>query len=135
MGKDSLACLMLAGLFSFFPACLTTGASAGPGTACHNAKRVLGSRGQSRPCSPGSCFPRGGVLSRCFCPCPSSVLPPMTRRAHGAVVPSPQLHLGRRGGCLHGCKTRARCHTPLAPPAEEAAGRGTGAPLKVPSTR
>lgn len=29
----------------------------------------------------------------------------MTHRAHGALAPTPQLHLGRqRGGCLHVCK-------------------------------
>lgn len=42
------------------------------------------------------------------------MLPPVTCRVPGALVPSPQLHLGRRwGGSLHVCKTRALCHTPL----------------------
>lgn len=42
------------------------------------------------------------------------MLLPVTHRALGALVLSPQLHLGwRREGCLHVCKTWALCHTPL----------------------
>lgn len=89
------------------------GASAGPGTACCSAERVAGSEGQSSLCAPGPGFPRGDGFFLCFCPHPTSVLLPVTRRAHRALAPSPQLHLGWRRGSLCICKTRAFFHTPL----------------------
>lgn len=75
---------------------------------------MAGPGGWSSPCTPGPGFPRGGGFSLCFCPHPTSVLLPVTRRAPGALAPSPQLHLGRwRGSSLRVCKTRALFHTPL----------------------
>lgn len=42
------------------------------------------------------------------------MLLPVKQRAHGVLIPSPQLHLGqRRGGCLHICKPLALFHTLL----------------------
>lgn len=102
-------CLALAhGLLS------STGASAGPDTACCSVEKVAGPKGQSSLCAPRPGFPRGGGFSLCFCPHPTSVLLPVTCRGPGGLAPSPQLHLGRRrGGSLHVCKTQALFHTPL----------------------
>lgn len=75
---------------------------------------MAGPGGWSSSCTPGPGFPRGGGFSLCFCPHPTSVLLPVTRRAPGALAPSPQLHLGRWwGSSLRVCKTQALFHTPL----------------------
>lgn len=44
-GENLLSSFNTGWAFLFIPACLSTGASAGPGTASCSAKRVLGSRG------------------------------------------------------------------------------------------
>lgn len=44
-GESLLSLFNASWAFLVIPACLSTGASAGPGTACCSAKRVFGSRG------------------------------------------------------------------------------------------